>query len=370
MDYKKEKDYYLVKSSKGDKEYKVSLDLDFCECPSRENPCKHIRYIKEDQMTENKTKDLTKEVKSQKSMSINELIESQAAELSKVLPNELDPKRLCRIALTCIKTTPALANCTTVSLLGSLFMSAELGLEPVAGLCYLIPFKNKGVPEVQFVVGYKGLVSLFYRHDSAVSIDAHTVMKNDEFDYGYGSNSFIKHRPADAERGKPIGYYVIATLKNGGKLFKYMSYSEVLAHGKKHSKSFDSYSSPWKKEFDAMGKKTVLIQLSKMLPLSIQQRQAISADETSRDYRAGMKSAMESPDKTDWTDKAKATAETTDTKPVDKKPADQDGTLNRSELEKMQVALINKMNNENNTTKKAVLKSQIDEIEQKLAKLV
>jgi recombinational DNA repair protein RecT len=55
--------------------------------------------------------------------------------------------------------------------------------------------------------------------------------------------------------------------------------------------------------------KTVLIQLAKLLPLSIEIQQAIQADETSRDYRSGIDSAMDLKETTTWED---TTAEKSD----------------------------------------------------------
>jgi recombination protein RecT len=78
-----------------------------------------------------------------------------------------------------------------------------------------------------------------------------------------------------------------------------------MAHGRQHSKTFDAKTgqfypaSPWAKEPDAMCLKTVLIQLAKLLPLSIELQRAISADETSREYREGIDDALDIPAQ-DW----------------------------------------------------------------------
>jgi recombinational DNA repair protein RecT len=59
-----------------------------------------------------------------------------------------------------------------------------------------------------------------------------------------------------------------------------------------------------------MCKKTVLIQLSKLLPLSVEIQRAIQVDETSRSYRSGINDALDLPDTTDWKDDNKETQET------------------------------------------------------------
>ena len=238
-------------------------------------------------------------------LSIYQAINKSVDELGKALPKFMDAERLCRIALTTIRNNPKLAECTQASVLGAIFQCAQLGLEPnVEGQAYIIPYTNsKKVgsewikqKEAQFQIGYKGYIELFYRHGSAISIDMHTVYENDVFEYNYGTNKHLNHCPKLGDRGKPIGYYAIAILANGGSIFKVMSRQECIEHGKKHSKNFEN--SPWKTDTDAMCKKTVLIQLAKLLPKSIELQKALAMDNTTKSQiEADMFSV---PDETDW----------------------------------------------------------------------
>lgn len=276
-------------------------------------------------------------VEKQKSAkTIHELIQKSMKELGKALPSHMSAERLGRIALTTVRKNPELAECTPESFLGALFQSAQLGLEPdIDGQAYFIPFNNSKKingkwtksKEVQFVIGYKGYETLFYRHELALTIDMHTVYEKDLFNYEYGTNSSIKHIPYDeadengyVDRGRAIKYYAIAKLNNGGCLFKVMNKSECIEHGKKHSKAYidTEYSesekkyvplknphfnpnTPWVTDEDAMCKKTVLIQLMKVLPKSVEIQRALAMDNTTKStVQIDM---LDVKDETNWDDK-------------------------------------------------------------------
>ena len=264
------------------------------------------------------------------------LIRQSQNELAKALPKHMNAERIARIALTCIRTNPDLLQCTPESFLGALFTSAQLGIEPVAGRGYLLPFYNKRKTsdgwktyrEVQFVLGYKGVIELFYRHSKAIKIDWGVVKEFDEFDYELGTNSYLRHKPNKANRGGTIGYWAMAELQGGGKPFHYISRADAIEHGLKHSKAVDQKTgelyktSPWVTDTDSMCLKTVLVQLAKLLPLSVELQRAIDADESSRDYRKGMAAVgdnmLDVPETTEWTN----TDDVADEQPGEAEPVD------------------------------------------------
>lgn len=242
------------------------------------------------------------------------LIRSSAKELEKALPQHLRAERLARIALTCVRTTPDLAKCSPASFMGALFTAAQIGIEPLAGRAYLLPFNNsrkingewKTIREVQFVLGYKGVFELFYRHSKAVQLAWGIHRENDDFDYEKGTNAYLRHKEARGDRGEVLGYWAMATLQGGGKPFEYWTREDCLEHGKKHSKTYNSKAgkfedfSPWVREEDAMCLKTVSVQLAKLLPLSVEIQTALAQDEVSRDYRKGVEDILDAPVTTTW----------------------------------------------------------------------
>ncbi|NLF83988.1 MAG: recombinase RecT [Candidatus Gastranaerophilales bacterium] len=266
----------------------------------------------------------------QKAKPIQVLIQQSITELGKAVPSHMNPERMVRIALTTLRLNPKLMDCTPESFLGALFQSAQLGLEPnIEGQAYIIPYENSKkvgnnwtkITEAQFQIGYKGYVELFYRHEKALSLDMQAVRVNDTFEYEYGTNAYIKHIPKLKDRGEVIAYYAVAKLKEGGTLFKVMSKDECIEHGKTHSKCwitkvydettkkmekvkepyFAEYS-PWHKDPDAMCLKTVLIQLMKLLPKSVEIQHALKMDATTKS-KIDL-DMINIPDETNWQDDA------------------------------------------------------------------
>ena len=206
-----------------------------------------------------------------------DLIQIMMPEIKKALPNTLTPERFTRMATTALSSNRKLQECTSLSFIGSMMQAAQLGLEPNTplGEAYLIPFNNHGTMEAQFQIGYKGLLKL--AHNAGVSVDAHEVYSNDEFEYSYGLHPDLKHVPAMANRGEVIAYYAI--WKQGDNFgFVVMSKEDVLKYAHKYSKARSS--SPWQTDFDAMAKKTAIKQALKYAPLSTDLLKAVASDNT------------------------------------------------------------------------------------------
>ena len=266
----------------------------------------------------------------EKKVDMATFIRNQIEEFGKALPSFITPERFIRVAVTAMRLNPKLVQCTQMSVLAALFQAAQLGLEPnVEGQAYLIPYNNskqivdaegkkKWIKqyECQFQIGYKGYIELFYRHGAALMIDMHTVYENDIFEYSYGTNPYLKHCPVLKNRGKAIAYYAVATLKNCCSVFKVMSKEECIEHGKTHSKCYitrewdedlKTYvkvaphfepNSVWAKDVNAMCKKTVLIQLVKLLPKSVELQKALAMDNTTKSQICG--DMFEIKDETNW----------------------------------------------------------------------
>lgn len=204
---------------------------------------------------------------------VRNLLMSMKGEINNALPQYLPTEKFIRTGLTAINSNPKLLQCQPQSLLAAVMNSAQLGLEfnTPLGESYLIPYDNKrkGIVEVQFQIGYQGLLKLAHNTGQFRRITAKEVHENDEFDIDYGTGE-IKHKPVlIGESGDVIGYYAVYETKEGGRDSFYMSKEDAEAYGKKFSKSYYKKDGPWQQNPDAMAKKSCIIQVLKYAPKAI-----------------------------------------------------------------------------------------------------
>lgn len=211
--------------------------------------------------------------------SLNNLLKRMGPQIQRALPKHMDADRIARIALTAVRATPKLLECDQMSFVAALMQSAQLGVEPNTGLgqAYLIPYGK----QVQFQLGYKGLIDLAVRSGQYKAIYAHEVYKEDEFSFAYGLHKDLVHVPSTNPKGEPIGYYAVYHLKNGGYDFVYWTRERIDKHAHEFSQAVKKgWTSPWKTNYDAMAKKTVLKEVLKYAPKSIELQKVVEADET------------------------------------------------------------------------------------------
>ena len=215
---------------------------------------------------------------------MRDTIEKMKGEIAKALPSVLTPERFSRIVTSALSSNPTLAETTPASFLGAMMTAAQLGVEPNTplGQAYLIPYRNHGKLECQFQLGYKGLLDLAYRSGEISVIQAHTVYEKDTFEYEFGLEAKLTHKPyMGADKGQPIAFYAMFKTKDGGYGFEVMSVDDIRAHAAKFSQAFNKgSSSPWQTNFEEMAKKTVLKRVLKYAPLKSDFVRGVMQDET------------------------------------------------------------------------------------------
>ena len=209
--------------------------------------------------------------------------------------------------LSAVMKNPNLGKCTPESLVGSLMILAAVGLPPVAGLASLIPYRNNktGRDEAHAQFEYKGVCQIFYRDNNALSISAEEVheaeITSGNFQLDMGAINPVKHiKMLVGDKGPVVGYYAVAHLKGGTSKAVWLTTEEIITHAKQHSKGYSYTDGAWQKSFGEMAKKTLILRLCKTLPMSLETRRYLSADETSRSIIPGAKSPFDLPDTTEW----------------------------------------------------------------------
>ncbi len=208
-------------------------------------------------------------------------IKSMEAQFQLAMPKGVEAAQLVRDAMTVLSANPGLARVDARSVLGALMTCAQLGLRPgVLGQAWVIPFKGKG----QLIIGYQGLIALAQRSGDIASISARMVHANDHYDYEFGLNDNLVHKPLMAgDRGDVIAYYCVVKTKSGGAMWDVLSRADAERHRDKFAmaKKDGAVVGPWKDHFDAMALKTIM-RVLKLAPRSTELQTAIVADSSVR----------------------------------------------------------------------------------------
>jgi recombination protein RecT len=241
----------------------------------------------------------------QKTETIREVLQDKSvrAALNEVLPKGLDVPRFARVAMSALRNSPKLMQCSPQSFLSALLQSATLGLEPNTpmGHSYLIPYGK----ECTLVVGYQGYIDLAYRSGVVTSIHANVVREGDEFEWSEGSEPYIRHKPLAIPQsyqqsqqtylsGRDTTHvYAIARLLAGGHVQVVMLKAEIDAI---RSRSRAAHDGPWVTDPVAMQKKTAIRQLRKFLPMSPQGRALHMAAGLDEMAESGLAQTFDVPD--------------------------------------------------------------------------
>ena len=227
-------------------------------------------------------------------LSIYEQIQRQQDAVAKVLPAGLDAGRFTRMALTEVRRTPKLALCDPGTLLGAMMLAAQTGLEPGGplGQAFLIPrwnSRNK-CNEAQFQIGFKGFVQLAAR--SGVSIQAHTVRHGDLFEWQYGTDEYLHHKPVIGSNDIAVAWYAVGKFPDGRPPLFVVIDRNVTEAAKNAGAAGNK--GPWASHYNAMAEKTAAHRLAKWLPLSTESAYAIAADGAVVRQQVSLEEAAES----------------------------------------------------------------------------
>lgn len=204
------------------------------------------------------------------------MLEQMRPQIASALPRHLSADRMLRIALTEFRKNPAIGKCEPRSVLGSIVVLAQLGLEPgVMGQSFLIPYKGTCTA----VPGWQGYVDLVARSGRA-SVWTGAVYAGDEFDYAYGDRPFITHRPSDNSDRDTLQYvYAIGRVKDSEwPIIEVWSKTKAEKHRDRYNRVGNKHYSY--KNFEMYARKVALLQVIKYMPKSVELQQAMDLENT------------------------------------------------------------------------------------------
>ena len=197
--------------------------------------------------------------------------------------------------------SPELQACTPQSILQESLKAASihLPLNKALGRCYVVPFKNKGVPTATMVIGYKGYVQLAKNSGQYRNINADVVYEGQISYKNYLTGEIrIDHEPTS---DKVVGFFAYIEELNGFNKTLFMSIDQMAHYVKtyvpyikfnnkiteqniKDKMQYHATHGPeqgigWMSDSVTMSKKTCLRQLlTKWGNLSIEVQEAIAND--------------------------------------------------------------------------------------------
>lgn len=216
-----------------------------------------------------------------KTPTIEDELRKREPEIARALGASIDPAEFMQNAITVLRTNPGLMRASLPSLLGGLYLAAQLKLR-VGGLApqvHLTPRTVGGEQVVVPIVDYRGYIALAHNTGRFSKIEAFTVHEHDEFDrYADGQiGQTFTHRPAKGDRGPIIGVIGLALIKGAdAATWIYLDRDEVESDHR--PKSWER--TPWKTNERAMYRKTAMRELFKWIPSSTEMALAAAEDET------------------------------------------------------------------------------------------
>jgi recombination protein RecT len=188
---------------------------------------------------------------------------SSLPEIASNLPSTISPDKFRNVVITAANMTPDLLNADRRSLLGACVKCAADGLVPDGREAALVIMGGK----VSYMPMVAGVLKRARNSGEIASLIAQVVHERDRFLWRpCDAAAPIEHEtpPLTEDRGKPIGAYAIARLKDGSVVAEVMNHAEI---EKVRNVSRAKGSGPWIQWWDQMARKTVIRRLSKYLPM-------------------------------------------------------------------------------------------------------
>lgn len=212
--------------------------------------------------------------------SVGDIMNSPAMQkkLMDVLGNEKVANSFISSVISVTNGNSLLRNAEPMTVVASAMVAATLQLPiiPTLGMAYIVPYKG----QAQFQIGYKGLIQLAERSGQVKNIIDEVVYEGQLVKKNKFTGEYVFDEDAK-KSDKVVGYMARIELINGFAKTVYWTLEEIQAHATKFSQAYKrGGATPWKSDFDAMARKTVLkLLINKYAPMDIAMQQAMRFDQ-------------------------------------------------------------------------------------------
>ena len=190
-------------------------------------------------------------------------------EIAAVLPPDLPFDRFHATINQALRNNPDILRCTGVSIVNACVKSAYDGLRLDGKEAALVAHNvkvsknpDRWENHAEYFPMVRGLIKKILMAREVVSMEAEVIYEHDIYRVTRGTNPEIHHEPKlVGDRGKPIAYYSVATLKGGYRSAEIMTAADVADVQKEAKTDF-----VWKRWPGEMGKKSVIRRHEKKLP--------------------------------------------------------------------------------------------------------
>jgi recombination protein RecT len=204
-------------------------------------------------------------------MVLRQGLESKRDDIMAALPDKLDADRFIMVALTAATKNERLRECSMASIYLSLMESARAGLFPDNKEAAIIPYGG----HAEFVPMVAGLIRLMLRSPGLTKVEARVVRDGDEFDYQYGLDPQLIHKPVGSSDREITHAYAVMWRQGAGPTFEVVTREEI---EQVRAASKAPNSPAWRDWLGEMCRKVALKRLAKYADLSPEATRAIELD--------------------------------------------------------------------------------------------
>lgn len=210
---------------------------------------------------------------------LREFLEGAKGQLQMAAAKHISPDRMVRLALTAASKNDLLYKCRFQTVGLSLLTASALGLEPDGWEGHLVPYWNSKANgyDCQFIPDYKGFLKLMYANQRTLSVQAKAVYENDFFEFEFGTNEKLIHRPVMTDRGALKCAWAMVKFKDGACAIEVLTKQDVEKR-KAASQSGKKGVGPWRDWEEMMWAKSAIKVLAKRAPLGEQVVKAADYD--------------------------------------------------------------------------------------------